>query len=137
MSNWGDDRTINGCKFVPHVNSPMWQEMTRSHYIGTVLYLGGGDDSKRVKMYQEVIKDRYTGQNYGCWLDGSCDPHWMLGDILETTFRYTGVKALTNIYKRATGKDCGCRRRQNICNQWHEIARWYIARQFRQGEQHA
>lgn len=135
MSNWGDEREINGCKFCPDVNTPMWGSLERRHFIGAVFYLGGGDDSKRVKLYQEVVKDRYISQTYGCWLDGSCDPVWMLGDILEWSFRMTGVKVLTNIYKRTTGKDCGCRRRQNICNQWHEIALWYLARQFRHGEQ--
>jgi len=40
-----------------------------------------------------------------------------LGDLVEAATTVTGVKAATEAVARATGKDCGCKRRRDKLNQ--------------------
>ena len=39
-----------------------------------------------------------------------------LGDLVEAATTVTGVKAATEAVARATGKDCGCKRRRDKLN---------------------
>ena len=40
-----------------------------------------------------------------------------LGDLVEAATTVTGFKAATEAVARATGKDCGCKRRRDKLNQ--------------------
>jgi len=40
-----------------------------------------------------------------------------LGDLVEAATTVTGVKAATEAVAKATGKDCGCKRRRDKLNQ--------------------
>jgi len=39
-----------------------------------------------------------------------------LGDVVEAVAEATGIKAAVETVARATGKDCGCRRRRDKLN---------------------
>ena len=39
-----------------------------------------------------------------------------LGDVVEAVTKATGIKAATDAVARATGKDCGCKRRRDKLN---------------------
>jgi len=40
-----------------------------------------------------------------------------VGDVVHTVATVTGVKAATEAVAKATGKDCGCKRRRDKLNQ--------------------
>ena len=40
-----------------------------------------------------------------------------LGDLVEAATTATGIKAATEAVAKATGKDCGCKRRRDKLNQ--------------------
>ena len=39
-----------------------------------------------------------------------------LGDLVEAATTVTGVKAATNAVAKATGRDCGCKKRRDALN---------------------
>lgn len=44
----------------------------------------------------------------------------LLGDKVERVLRKVGVAKVVNIIEKKTGKDCGCKKRKQILNDYHK-----------------
>lgn len=64
MSQWGETRTVGGVSYIPHVESPTWEEAKGFHMIGFVLKIdsGGKADEDHKEMHA------FVGRKYSDWL---------------------------------------------------------------------
>jgi hypothetical protein len=52
-------------------------------------------------------------------MDNTRNPRY-LGDVLTALLEKTGVAPVVRAVEKVTGKDCGCKKRQQALNEWHQ-----------------
>ena len=51
--------------------------------------------------------------------DNTRNPRY-LGDVLTALLEKAGVAPVVRAVEKVTGKDCGCKKRQQALNTWHQ-----------------
>lgn len=68
MSQWGIERTVNGARFVPHVNSPPFTPISVESAIESIALLDDGGDIEVTRRTSAELSKSFCGKPYSIWL---------------------------------------------------------------------
>jgi hypothetical protein len=68
MGQWGQERSINNARFMPHVNTRgCFSEIKPHHNIDDVFLLSDGDDKDGAEKTLSRLKEKHIEQPYSLW----------------------------------------------------------------------
>lgn len=75
MSQWGIERTVNGARFVPHVNSLPFTPISLESAIASIVMLDDGGDMEVATRTSAELSESFFGKPYSIWLAAAQPNH--------------------------------------------------------------
>lgn len=69
MSQWGEEKTVNGVRFIPYIITDPFVPAGLEDEVTAILLIDNGGDVFAAKKTLSELRERYVHKPYADWLD--------------------------------------------------------------------